>query len=70
MRLFIENVLLLGFWNIVLIAFVLLLVHQGLNHILVIIEKLNGMKVQLYWYDVLINIVFILIFIYSIYSYR
>jgi len=70
MRLFVENVLLLGFWNVILIAFVLLLIHQGINHVLVIIEKLNGMKVGLHWYDVPISILFVFLFAYSIYSYK
>ena len=70
MRVFIDNVLLLGFWNIVLIAFVMLLVHQGLARVLAMIEKLNGMEVKNYWYDVPIAVAFIFAFVYSIYYYR
>ena len=67
---FVSNVLEMGFSNIVLYAFVLLMIHQVLAWLLAKIEEYLGMLVQFYWYDIPISLFFIFIFIYGIYQYK
>ena len=65
---FVNSILEMGFLNIVLYAFVLLLIHQVLARLLMKIEEYLGMPVQFYWYDIPIALFFIFIFIYGIYQ--
>ena len=67
---FVNSILEMGFLNIVLYAFVLLLIHQVLARLLMKIEEYLGMPVQFYWYDIPITLFFIFIFIYGIYNYK
>ena len=67
---FVGNILEMGFSNIVLYAFVLLVIHQVLAGLLAKIEEYLGMPVQFYWYDIPIALFFIFIFIYGIYQYK
>ena len=67
---FLMNVLAMGFQNIILYAFVLMLVHQSIALLLANIEKMLKMPVQFYWYDIPITLFFIFIFVYGIYSYK
>ena len=67
---FFSNILKIGFSNIVLYAFVLLMIHQVFNWLLAKIEVYLGFPAQFYWYDIPINLFFIFIFIYGIYQYR
>ena len=67
---FVGNILEMGFSNIVLYAFVLLVIHQVLARLLEKIEIYLGMPVQFYWYDIPISLFFIFIFIYGIYQYK
>ena len=67
---FINKIIYLGFSNIILYAFVLLVIHQLLAILLAKIEEYLGMPVQFYWYDIPIALFFIFIFIYGIYQYK
>ena len=67
---FINNILKMGFMNICLYAFVLMLIHQSIAFLLANIEKMHGAKVQFYWYDIPITGLFIFLFIYGIYIYK
>ena len=67
---FLMNVLNMGFLNIILYGFVLILVHQSIALILANIEKMLKMPVQFYWYDIPITLFFIFIFVYGIYNYK
>lgn len=67
---FVANVVEMGFSNILLYAAVLILIHQGIAQLLAKIEKMHGVKVQFYWYDIPITTLFIFLFVYGIYAYR
>ena len=67
---FLMNVLNMGFLNIILYGFVLILVHQTVAWLLANIEKMLKMPVQFYWYDIPITLFFIFIFVYGIYNYK
>lgn len=67
---FITNIIAMGFYNIFLYATVLVLVHQGIAQLLAEIEKMHGTKVQFYWYDIPITLLFIFLFVYGIYVYK
>ena len=67
---FVDNILKIGFSDIVLYAFVLFMIHQMLALLLGKIEEYLGMPVQFYWYDIPIALFFIFIFIYGIYQYN
>ena len=67
---FLMNVLNMGFLNIILYGFVLILVHQSIALLLANIEKMLKMPVQFYWYDIPITLFFIFIFVYGIYNYK
>ena len=67
---FVGNILEMGFSNIVLYAFVLLVIHQVLAWLLAKTEEYLGMPVQFYCYDIPIALFFIFIFIYGIYQYK
>ena len=67
---FLINVLNMGLGNILLYAFVLLMIHQSLAVTLANIEKMLKMPVQFYWYDIPITLFFIFIFVYGIYNYK
>ena len=67
---FVGNILGMGFSNIVLYAFVLLMIHQVLACLLAKTEEHLGMPVQFYWYDIPITLFFIFIFVYGIYAYE
>ena len=67
---FINKIIDLGFSNIILYAFVLLVIHQVLAWLLAKIEEYLGMPVQFYWYDIPISLFFIFIFIYGIYNFE
>ena len=67
---FVGNILEMGFSNIVLYAFVLLMIHQVLAWLLEKIEIYLGMPVQFYWYDIPISLFFIFIFVYGTYQYK
>lgn len=67
---FVNNIINMGFINICLYAFVLLIIHQSIALLLAHIEKMHGAKVQFYWYDIPITILFIFIFVYGIYIYE
>ena len=64
----INQVINLGFYNIMLYAFVLLLIHQSIALLLAEVEKMHNAPVQFYWYDIPITLLFIFIFIYGIYN--
>lgn len=70
MNQFINNITILGLWNLILIAFVLLLIHQGLGHLIAQVEKITNIPVQFYWYDAIIGLAFIVFYILSIYFYK
>lgn len=67
---FINKIIYLGFSNIILYAFVLLLIHQALAFLLEKIEIYLGMPVQFYWYDIPIALFFIFLFVYGIYNFE
>ncbi|WP_026803621.1 hypothetical protein [Aliarcobacter lanthieri] len=67
---FIKKIIKLGLENILLYAFVLIVIHQSIALLLANIEKMHGAKVQFYWYDIPITLFFIFIFIYGIYNYE
>ena len=67
---FVGNILEMGFSNIVLYAFVLLVIHQVLAWLLAKIEEYLGMPVQFYWYDIPIALFFIFLFVYGIYNFE
>lgn len=67
---FLMNVLNMGLGNVLLYAFVLLMIHQALAITLANIEEMLKMPVQFYWYDIPINLFFIFIFAYGIYNYK
>ena len=67
---FLMNVLNMGFLNIILYGFVLILVHESIALLLANIEKMLKMPVQFYWYDIPITLFFIFIFVYGIYNYK
>lgn len=67
---FINNTINMGLSNVLLYAFVLLMIHQSIAVLLANVEKMHGAKVQFYWYDIPITILFIFLFVYGIYNYR
>ncbi len=67
---FFKNIIEIGFTNILLVAFVLLLIHQSIAHLLAQVEKYHNVPVQFYWYDIPISLFFIFLFIYFIYSWK
>ena len=67
---FITNIIAMGFYNIFLYATVLILIHQGIAQLLAQIEKMHGVDVKFYWYDIPITILFIFLFVYGIYVYK
>ena len=67
---FINNIIEMGFGNILLYAFVLLLINESIAVLLANIEKMNKVPVQFYPYDIPITLFFIFIFIYGIYNYK
>ena len=68
---FYTNIIELGFGNIMLYGFVLLVIHQAINSFLIVnIEKYYNIPVQFYWHDIPITIIFICLFIYGIYIWK
>ena len=67
---FINQIIHLGFYNIILYAFVLILIHQSIALLLAEVEKMHKAPVQFYWYDIPITLLFIFVFVYGIYNFR
>lgn len=66
----INNILSLGYYGIILWFLFLLMIHQILAYTLSYVEQLRGVEVKVYSYDIIINIIFIIVFIYGIYVYN
>lgn len=67
---FVNNIKNMGFLNIFLYAFVLLMTHQSIAFLLANVEKYHKVEVKFYPYDIPIAMLFIFLFIYGIYVYK
>ena len=67
---FVNNIMQMGLGNVLLYAFVLVMINQSIALLLANVEKMHGAKVQFYWYDIPITLMFIFLFVYGIYSYK
>ena len=67
---FVNNIMQMGLGNVLLYAFVLVMIHQSIAFLLANVEKIHGAKVQFYWYDIPITLMFIFLFVYGIFNYK
>lgn len=67
---FVNNIMQMGLGNVLLYAFVLVMINQSIALLLANVEKMRGAKVQFYWYDIPITLMFIFLFVYGIYYYK
>ena len=70
MNQFINNIINLGFWNIVLISFVFAMIREVINYGYMVIERVLKIEHTTRWYDVITYFILLVLFIYTIYSYK
>ena len=70
MNQFVHNLLSVGFGKIMLILIVLIIIRLGVDLIARELESVFTKAAKVYWYDALIDVTFLAMFIMSIYFYK
>lgn len=70
MKNFINNVVYMGFWNIVLWFIVIQIIHFFINNGFKGVEEYLGIEEKIYWYDFVWLGIMLFTFIYGIYEYK
>ena len=70
MNRFAKNIISIGIGNVLLLSFVFFLIHQGIAIFLMQLEKLLKKEVTIYWYDPIITVILLSLFIYVIFKYK
>lgn len=70
MNQFVHNLLSVGFGKIMLILIVLIIIRLGVDLIAIELESVFTVEAKVYWYDALIDVTFLIMFIMSIYFYK